>query len=88
MQLSERFFLISILSVGSRFNMTRLQNVLQKKRQLRATFCEALSPLFLIWLLAYGYSMSDVYKFEDTNYAPLSLSIPDEINSVLFTGKF
>jgi hypothetical protein len=63
-----------------------LKNVLQKRRQLRASFCEALSPLFLIWLLSYGYSMSDVWDFKEMNYATFSLSLPSEVTSVLNAG--
>jgi hypothetical protein len=63
-----------------------MKNVLQKRRQLRASFCEALSPLFLIWLLSYGYSMSDVWDFKEMNYATFSLSLPSEVTSVLNAG--
>jgi len=55
------------------------KNGLQKKRNLRITLCEALSPLFLILMLSYGYFMSDVESFRERNYAQFKYSIPKDI---------
>ena len=58
------------------FEAALRKNYLHKRRNLRATFCEAVSPLFLVWLLYYGYGKSDVFSFAAQNYAQQSVYLP------------
>ena len=59
------------------------KNYLLKKHNIRASFCELFSPLFLIWLLFYGYGMSDVFSFGALNYASIFFQIPGEFASLI-----
>ena len=50
------------------------KNYLNKRRNARVTFYEMFSPLFLIYLLYYGYQQSEIYYIAARNYAEINLS--------------
>jgi hypothetical protein len=63
------------------------KNWLQKRRNLRVTLCEVLSPLVLILLLSYGYFQSDILSFNAKIYAQLDFDIPNDFSAFLPGGK-
>lgn len=50
------------------------KNWLNKRRNLRVTLYEMLSPLFMMWLLYYGYQQSEIWYIEARNYAQINFS--------------
>jgi len=63
------------------------KNWLQKRRNLRVTLCEVLSPLVLVLLLSYGYYQSDVLSYNARIYAKLDFDIPNDFSAFLPGGK-
>jgi hypothetical protein len=62
------------------------KNYLNKRRNLRVTLCELLSPLVLVLLLSYGYFQSDILAFDAKTFAQLDFDLPSDISAFLPTG--
>jgi hypothetical protein len=62
------------------------KNWLQKRRNLRVTLCEVLSPLVLVLLLSYGYFQSDILSYDAKVYAQLDFDLPKDLSAFLPGG--
>jgi ATP-binding cassette subfamily A (ABC1) protein 3 len=52
------------------------KNLIEKKRNGCVTFCECFSHLFIMLLLAWGFSLSIISKIGDKDYSTIDLSVP------------
>ena len=49
---------------------------LEKRRNIRITCCECCFHLIIVFILAIGYSLSDIDKYNEAKYSDLSIRIP------------
>eukprot|EP00903_Cladosiphon_okamuranus_P005738 g5694.t1 len=59
------------------------RNVLERQRTKTTTFCELFSPVVLLCVLVYGYSLSDILVFPEKVYSSIRLDLPGGFGGLL-----
>ncbi|CAM9472264.1 unnamed protein product [Scytosiphon promiscuus] len=59
------------------------RNYIERRRTKSTTFCELCSPVLLLCVLVYGYSLSDVLVFPEKVYSSIRLDLPGGFGGLL-----
>ena len=59
---------LSGATAAAQFGAVMRKNFLNKRRRAASTFCELFGPVLVLMLLVYGFSMSDVFRFDAETY--------------------
>eukprot|EP00752_Nemacystus_decipiens_P003898 g3578.t3 len=59
------------------------RNLLERQRTKTTTFCEFFSPVLLLCVLVYGYSLSDILVFPEKMYSSIRVELPGGFGGLL-----